>query len=171
MTALNFDLILKVILPSLIGSSLWSALIAIAIGTIVGLAIGAIRHRIKRTILPAIAGCFFGTMLICMLPIVSTPGIVGGGAYGGLVILTMAVFLLPLGSICGAVAGSIWGLNLFQKRKQRVGLIVLALTYSIMVIVMYTRITLTCSNSNQLPLYCSEAGFSLSDVPRIKMIS
>jgi hypothetical protein len=166
--ALNFDLILKVILPSLIGSSLWSALIAIAIGTIVGLVIGAIRHRIKRTILPAIVGCFFGTMLICMLPIVSTPGIVGGGAYGGLAILTMAVFLLPLGSICGAVAGSIWGLNLFQKRKQQVGLIMLALTYSIMVIVMYTRITLTCSHSNQLALYCSEAGFSLSEVPRLR---
>ena len=168
MTALNFDLILKFILPGLISSSLWSALIAIAIGTIVGLVIGAIRHRIKRTILPAIAGCFFGTMLICMLPILSTPGIVGGGPYGGLVILTMAVFLLPLGSIGGALAGSIWGLNLFQKRKQRVSLILLAMTYSIMVIVMYTRITLTCSNSNQFPLYCSEAGFSSSDTPRLR---
>lgn len=164
MTAPNFDLILKVILPSLIGSSLWSALTGIVIGTIVGLVIGAIKHRIKRTILPAIIGCFFGTMLICMLPIVSTPGIVGGGAYGGLVILSMAVFLLPLGSIGGAVAGSTWGLNLSQKRKQQVGLIMLAVTYSIMVIVMYTRITLVCNNSNQLPLYCSEAGFSLSDV-------
>lgn len=159
MTAVNFNLILKEILPSLIHISLWSAFIAIAIGTVIGLVIGAFKHRIKRTILPAIVGCFFSTMLICMLPIASTPGIVGGGAYGGLVILSMAVFLLPLGSICGAIAGSILGLTLSQRRKQQVGLIMLAATYSIMVIVMYTRITQTCSNPNQLPLYCSEAGF------------
>lgn len=159
MVTVNFDLISKIILLGLFNGSALSALIATLLGTIVGLIIGAIKHSLKRTILPAIVGCFFGTMLICMLPIFSTPGIVGGGAYGGLVVLSMAVFLLPLGAIGGAVAGSLIGLNLSRKRQQQLVLVLLAVTYIFMPVVMYSRITSHCINSNQTPMYCSEVGF------------
>lgn len=136
-----------------------SALTAIVVGTIVGLIIGAIKHSMKRAILPAIVGCFFGTMLICILPIFSTPGIVGGGAYGGLVVISMAVFLLPLGAVGGAVAGGIMGLILSRKRQQQLGLVLLVVTYCFMPVVMYSRITSHCINFNQTPMYCSEVGF------------
>lgn len=162
---MNLDLIQNIILPGLLGSSVWSAVIAIVVGTVVGLIIGAIKRRFRQisigqTVLSAISGCFFGTMLIFMLPILSTPGVVGGGAYGGIWILQLSVIALPVGAIGGAVIGSLVGIQLFKKYNQRLALLLLVGTYTFMAIVSYTTIAAHCSKQNTLPNYCSKAGYA-----------
>ncbi|OLP20084.1 hypothetical protein BST81_02270 [Leptolyngbya sp. 'hensonii'] len=159
MKLFNLDLITNIILPGLWGSTAWSILIALVVGVSVGGIIGAIRRRLKQTLLPAIAGSFLGTMLLGMLPILSVPGIVGGGAYGGILILFIATFTVPVGAIGGAVSGSLLGTELLRKYGQKLALILLAGTYSFMTLVIYTSVTLHCSRPNTLPLYCSQAGY------------
>ncbi|MBF2029062.1 MAG: hypothetical protein IGS48_20260 [Oscillatoriales cyanobacterium C42_A2020_001] len=159
MRILNPELFGNIILPGLLGSTLWSVPIAIVIGTVVGSIIGAFRKQMKRTILPAIAGSFFGTMLLTMLPIYATPGIVGGGAYGGIIIMFIATVTLPIGAIGGAIAGSFWGVNLFKHDKQHQAVLLLLGTYCVMALVIYTSVSLQCSRRNTLPLYCESAGY------------
>ena len=155
----NLNIVGKLILPGLLGSSAWSAVIAVVVGGVIGSIIGLIKRKLRYTVLPAIAGCFLGTMLICMMPILSTPGIVGGGAYGGIVILMIAVYTLPVGAIGGAIAGSVVGLSLSQARQRKLGLRLFVLTYGIMALVIYTSVTFHCIRPNQTPMYCAEAGF------------
>ncbi len=128
-------------------SSIFSVLIAIIIGGIVGLLARTISRHKHLTILPAIMGAFFGTMLIAMLPILSKPGLSGGGGLGALTIIQMAIFLVPPGAVCGAVAGTICGLKLSQKLKEQAFLVMLAVTYSIIAITIYTRFTLYCNTN------------------------
>ncbi|MEH2240494.1 hypothetical protein [Nostoc sp.] len=142
----NVYLIFDTVLSRLIFSSIFSVVIAILIGGVIGLLARTISHHNQRTILPAIIGAFFGIMLIAMLPILSTPGLSGGGGLGALTIIQMAIFLVPLGVVCGAVAGIICGLKLSQKRKEQVFLVMLAVTYSIIAITIYTRFTLYCNS-------------------------
>ncbi|QIR41763.1 hypothetical protein HCG51_34325 (plasmid) [Tolypothrix sp. PCC 7910] len=142
----NAYLIFDTILSRLMFSSIFSVLIAIIIGSIAGLLARIISHHNQRAILPAIMGAFFGTMLIAMLPIWSTPGLSGGGGLGALTIIQMAIFLVPPGAVCGAVVGIICGLKLSQKRKKQVFLVMLALTYSIIAITIYTRFTFYCNS-------------------------
>ena len=165
MRILNLDLLKNIILPGLLGSSVWSALIAIVVGSVIGLIIGAIKRHFRQasigpTMLSAIAGCFFGTMLLFMLPILSTPGVVGGGAYGGIWILQLAVFALPVGAIGGSIIGGLAGVPLFKKYNRRLALLLLVGTYSFMAIVSYTTISAHCSKKNTLPDYCSQAGYA-----------
>lgn len=159
MRILNPELFGNIILPGLLGSTLWSVPIAIVVGTVVGSIIGAFRKQVKPTILPAIAGSFFGTMLISMLPIYATPGIVGGGAYGGIIIMFIAMVTLPVGAIGGAIVGSTIGLNVFKRDKRHQALLLLAGTYCVMALVIYTSVSLQCSRRNTLPLYCESAGY------------
>lgn len=142
----NVYLIFDTVLSRLMFSSIFSVLIAIIIGGVVGLLARTISHHNQRTILPAIWGAFFGTMLIAMLPIWSTPGLSGGGGLGALTIIQMAIFLVPLGAVSGAVAGIICGIKLSHKRKAQVFLVMLAVTYSIIAITIYTRFTLYCNS-------------------------
>lgn len=164
MRILNLDLLKNIILPGLLGSSIWSALIAIAVGVVVGLIVGLIQRRLRQTpvqqaIFPAIVGCFVGTMLICMLPILAIPGIVGGGPYGGIWIMVIATFTLPIGAIGGAILGGTTGKQLFKKQNRRFALLVLAGTYSFMAIVIYGSASVHCSQRNTLPDYCTDAGY------------
>lgn len=140
----NVYLIFDTVVSRLIFSSIFSAAIAVVIGGVIGLLARKISHHNQPTILPAIIGAFFGTMLIAMLPMLSTPGLSGGGGLGALTIIQMGIFLVPLGVICGAVAGIICGLRLSQKRKQQVLVMMMILTYSIIAIAIYTRFTLYC---------------------------
>lgn len=54
------------------------------VGGVIGLLAKTISHNHLRTILPAIIGAFFGTMLLAMLPIWSTPGLSSVGRLGAL---------------------------------------------------------------------------------------
>lgn len=159
MRLFNPELFGNIILPGLLSSTIWSAFIAIIVGTVVGGVVGAIRQRFRQTLLPAIAGSFFGTMLVCLLPIYAFPGIVGGGPYGGIWIMAIAMVTLPIGALGGAIAGSLIG-EKFYSKQQKKGLLWLLLgTYLIMALVMFTTITLHCSRRNTLPDYCARAGY------------
>lgn len=171
MRILNFDLLKNIILPGLLESSIWSALIAIAAGTVIGLIMSVIKRRtrqitIRQTVLSAISGCFIGTMLITMLPILATPGLVGGGPYAGILIMMIVTFTLPVSAIAGSIVGSFEGRYLFGKNKQRLALLLLAGTYSFMAMVIYTTVSFHCSRQNTLPDYCTKAGYPPVDRQR-----
>lgn len=159
MRLFNLELLGNIILPGLLSSTIWSALIALVAGSVVGAIVGAIRHNVKQTLLPAIAGSFFGTMVFCLLPIYSVPGIVGGGPYGGIWIMFIAMMTLPVGAIGGAIAGSLVGPTLYKEQQKKVLLGLLAGTYAMMTLVMFASISLHCSRRNTLPDYCAQAGY------------
>lgn len=155
----NPDLVGNIILPGLLGTTVWSAIIAIAVGTVVGLIAGAIKRKPKQTILPAIAGSFFGSMVVCMLPILAIPGIVGGGAYGGIIIMGIVMVALPIGSIGGAIAGSMAGLEYGKQQQRKMALNILVGTYLGMALVIFASASFHCSRPNTLPDYCTQAGY------------
>jgi len=155
----NPELLGNIIVPGLLSSTLWSTVIALVVGTIVGAIVGAIRHQVRQTIAGAIAGSFFGTMLFCLLPIYSVPGIVGGGPYGFIWIMFIAMMTLPVGAIGGAIAGSVIGFRLYKEQQKKVVLLMLLGTYLVMTLVMFSSITLHCSRRNTLPDYCARAGY------------
>lgn len=164
MRILNFDLFKNIILPGLLETTVWSALIAIAVGTVIGLIIGAIKRRtrqtaIRQTILSAISGCFIATMLITMLPILATPGLLGGGPSAGILIMMIVTFTLPVSAIGGSLVGGLKGIQFLKKYHQRSTLWLLAGTYAFMTIVTYTTVSIHCSSRNTLPLYCTTAGY------------
>lgn len=159
MKLLNPDLFSQIILPGLLSSTIWSAIIAVVVGIVVGTIVGAMQGKVRRTLLPAIAGSFFGTMLLCLLPIYAFPGIVGGGGYGGIWILAIAVVTLPVGAIGGAIVGSLQGEQIYLKQQKKGLLWMLLGTYLIMAGVMFTTITVHCSRRNTLPDYCARAGY------------
>ena len=148
--SLNVSLILYVVLPALIKGSMVSGMIAIPVGGLIGLIAGARSRQIKRTLLPAIVGSFFGTLLIAILPIVSYPELTGGG-YSGILLLLMLAVLVPLGAIAGALFGCLYGPKLPRLRQKRVLLILLIASYSLIAIVTYVRFSLHCI---QYAWYC-----------------
>lgn len=168
MFGFNVYLILDIVLSRLLITSFFSVLIAMIIGGVVGVVARIISRHKKPTILPAIVGSFFGTMLIAMLPIWSTPGLSGGGGLGALTIIQMAIQLVPLGAIGGAVVGIVCGVKLSQKRKKQVVLMMLAVTYSMIAITIYTRFTLHCNSELWRRQDCEPQTFSSS--PSFEMI-
>ena len=159
MKLLNWDLLRNIILPQLFGATLWSVALAIAIGTVVGLSVGAVRRKVKQSMLPAIVGSFFGIMLFCMLPILGTPGIVGGGPYGALIIMMIAIPTLPVGSIGGAIAGITIATHFSKPRQKQLLGIALLGTYTVMIGILFLMISFHCSRPNTLPDYCAQAGY------------
>ncbi|GAA6620404.1 hypothetical protein [Scytonema sp. NUACC26] len=163
MLKLNFTLIFNYILPNLIISTILGVIISLAIGSIIGLIVGLIKRCINQIMTPAIFGCFFGTMLVCMMPTYSVPGLVQswgkGGGLGSLPVLFMMIILAPIGGIFGAIGGSTFGLKFFQRLTNRKLLILLAATYILMAISIYVSFSLICGKPTLAQWYCTEVGF------------
>lgn len=102
-------------------------------------------------------------MIVCMLPILSTPGIVGGGAYGGLIIMLIASITLPIGALGGAIVGSLIGPEQTKAQQKKLLAMLLGGTYLCMGLVIFTSISLHCSRPNTLPDYCTKAGYPRAD--------
>ncbi|KAF3889654.1 MULTISPECIES: hypothetical protein [Nostocales] len=160
---LNLTLIFNYIVPNLFASTIFGIFISVAIGLVVGLIIGAIKHRINKTMIPAILGSFFGTMLICMMPTYSVPGLVQswgkGGGLGSLPVLFMMVSLAPIGGILGAVVGSTYKQKFFQTLTSQKLLIMLIATYTLMAVCIYASFSLSCAKPTVSQWYCTEVGF------------
>lgn len=158
---------LGTVLSRLMFSSICSVLVAIVIGGVIGLPVRTISGQNKRTILPAIVGAFFGTMLIAMLPISSKPGLSGGGGLGVLTLIAMAIVLVPPGAVGGAIAGIICGDKLSQKRQKEVFVVMLVVTYSVIAISIYTRFTLYCNSETWRTQICQPEAMLLDLFSRI----
>lgn len=162
---LNTDLLFNLILPQVLGSTIWGLGLAIALGGSIGLIMSLFTRKPAKTVPPAIFGCFFAVMLGCLLPIISTPGIVGGGPYGGIIIFFLLSVLLPPSCIIGSILGYVFRDKFAHIPLRRRLLLLLLGTYAVMGLGMYVRITVHCLRPNTVPLYCSEAGFPNSLYP------
>lgn len=152
MNSINFEYLLTTVLPKLISGTVASLVIGAIVGGVIGLIFGRITRRPKETIVPAILGSAAGTLLFAMLPILSEPSLSNGGAYGGLIILSILIGGGVPGSIIGAIVGSVCGLKVSRHLKQRLLWIALAVIYSLMTIVIYIRTVPTPFQFAQAPV-------------------
>ena len=137
MNSVNFNL--GFILPRLFYGSLISLVIGVLMGGLIGLLIGVLKQSLK-TILPAMMGSYLGIMLLAMLPLFSYQKAIADDPYeAAMRELDLMALLLPLGSIVGGVVGSICGLKLRPRLQRWASLMGLVFTYTVMVIVLYSR--------------------------------
>jgi WD40 repeat protein len=150
MNYLNLDVFFETVLPRL----LWMTLVSFVIGSAVGAAVGGIAKLIGRigrldkdsaqpkrwVIYAAMFGSFIGMLLICMLPILASPGslMLGRDMYAGHWAMILFMMLSPIGSILGAVVGALLGAKLPARIKQKKwATIVVLLSYVICVVALY----------------------------------
>jgi MFS family permease len=123
MDFINFDFLLKTVLPKLFTSSLASFFIALVLGSLIGWVATAIARKKSRSrpapnlIMPTMFGTFVGMMLIGFLPIEANPSSLVGGPYSGLWYMLMFIVLAPLGILLGAGLGISLGTKLTAQRK------------------------------------------------------
>lgn len=157
----NPDLVVNIILPSLIGGTVGSALSGLVLGSGAGWVMGAIARQPKTLMWPSMVGCFLGTLLGCVVPIASTPGLVNGGPYAFLLTMMLLVVLLPSSVILGTAIGSLLALKtqLFTVKGRKWLLVIVLAAYVLAFAAMYARITVECLRPNTVPLFCEQAGF------------
>lgn len=111
----NLGFFFSAVLPQVIVGTIISLVIGAVVGGVVGLIIGKLTRRKEATVVPAILGSSLGVLIIAILPMVSQPISVWGGAYTAIFMRVVLFLLIPLGSIIGGFIGSIFGL-IFSNR-------------------------------------------------------
>lgn len=117
----SLKMIISTVLPQVVVGSLLSLVVGIPIGGTIGHLFGAIFRRRDVTVIPAILGSSLGVLIIVILPILSQPSMMDGGAYSAILMRIVLLILLPLGSIGGGIVGSIFGLIFANRLRPRAG--------------------------------------------------
>jgi hypothetical protein len=143
---MDVNFFLKIVIPSLLYSTLASLTIAAIGGGIIGAIVDFRRRRKHRSnnlpppprlIFLAILGSFMGTMFIGFAPILANPSILTSGLYLSIGLFILFITLIPIGAILGALCGCWVGDTARNRVNSRNIAILLGTIYLIMGIAIY----------------------------------
>ncbi len=117
----SLRMLVSTVLPQVMVGSIIALMIGIPVGGIIGHIVGAIFRRKEATVIPAVLASSLGVLIVAVLPVISQPGFLDGGAYAAILLRVVLFLLIPLGAIVGGIVGSIFGLIFGHRLRPRAG--------------------------------------------------